>query len=77
MDEKQDQEGVGLEETDGCRISVEMGRTYNLGNYESFNIRVGVVWPCMLAGREEAFKEAFDWVRGKLSAATPARLRGK
>ena len=77
MDESQKQEVVGVRESDGCQIPVEVGRTYNLGDYESLHIRVGIVWPCMLAGRDEAFDAAFEWVRRKLSAATPARLRGR
>jgi hypothetical protein len=77
MDESQKQEVVKVVESDGCQISLEVGRTYNLGDYESLHIRVGIAWPCMLAERDEAFDSAFDWVRRKLSAATPARLRGK
>jgi hypothetical protein len=77
MNESQKQEVVKVVESDECQISLEAGRTYNLGNYESLHIRVGIVWPCMLAEREDAFDSALVWVRRKLSAATPARLRGK
>jgi hypothetical protein len=75
MDEQQKQEVVEIVESDGCQIPLEVGRTYNLGDYESLHIRVGIVWPCMLAKRDEAFDAAFAWVRRKLSAATPARCR--
>jgi hypothetical protein len=77
MDELQKQEVVAVVESDGCQIPLEIGRTYNLGDYESLHIRVGIVWPCMLAKRDEAFASAFEWVRKKLSTATPSRLRGK
>lgn len=77
MDESQKQEVVAVEESDGCQISLEVGRTYNLGEYESLHIRIGIVWPCMLAKRNEAFDSAFGWARWKLSAVTPKRHRGK
>ena len=50
-------------------ITVEGGRTLNLGNYESAKLAVTVTVPCEPSTLEEAYDWATEWVSGKLEAA--------
>jgi hypothetical protein len=54
--------------TEPARVSVGMGLTLNLGNYESARIDVSLVVPCYCEETEEAYVYARDWVEKKLEA---------
>lgn len=48
--------------TEPARVSVEMGMTVNLGNYESARITVALVVPCYYEERDAAYDFAKEWV---------------
>ena len=48
--------------TDPARVSLEMGLTLNLGNYESARISVSVSVPCYREEAHDAYNFARKWV---------------
>jgi hypothetical protein len=58
--------------TDGMAITVEGGRTINLGNYESARIGVSVTVPCDKDTLNDAYEFATEWVSGKIVEAITA-----
>jgi hypothetical protein len=58
--------------TDGMAITVEGGRTINLGNYESARIGVSVTVPCDKDTLNDAYEFATEWVSGKITEAITA-----
>lgn len=48
--------------TEPARVSVEMGMTVNLGNYESARITVALSVPCYYEERDQAYEYAKRWV---------------
>lgn len=60
--------------TEPARVSVEMGMTVNLGNYESARVTVMLTVPCHLEEHEEAYSYAKAWVNKRtLEEAQEAR----
>jgi hypothetical protein len=55
--------------TDGTKVTVEGGRTLNLGNYESARIGVTITVPCDKGSIEESYQWATDWVSKKIEDA--------
>lgn len=63
---------VQLAADENIIIEFGVGRTINLGNFESVKVNVGLHVPCSKAGIEAAYDWATDWVGDKLSEATKA-----
>lgn len=59
----------GLFTTNGMSLTVEGGRTINLGNFESARIGVTLTLPCEPANLSEAYDWATEWVSGKVDEA--------
>lgn len=55
--------------TNGMSITVEGGRTLNLGNYESARIGVHITVPCDNDSLNEAYEYATNWVSEKIDEA--------
>lgn len=55
--------------TNGMSITVDGGRTLNLGNYESAKIGVTITVPCDKETLEEAYAFATEWVSQKIDEA--------
>jgi hypothetical protein len=53
----------------GMSISIEGGRTINLGNYESAKIGVTITVPCDANSLADAYEWSTDWVSAKIEAA--------
>lgn len=51
------------------RVSIEGGRTVNLGNYESARINVSISMPCTKEDLNETYEWASKWVDEKVSEA--------
>lgn len=47
-------------------VGLSIGRTKNLGSYESARVEVSIHIPCTLAEVDEAFESAEEWVVEKL-----------
>lgn len=54
--------------TEPSKVSVAMGLTINLGNYESARIDVGIVTPCYREEADAAYDYAHDWVEKRLGS---------
>lgn len=54
--------------TEAAKVSVSMGLTLNLGNFESARIDVSVVVPCYREEVDAAYKYAHSWVEKRLGA---------
>jgi len=54
--------------TEPAKVSVGMGLTLNLGNYESARIDVSLVMPCYREEAEAAYTFARNWVEERLTA---------
>lgn len=54
--------------TEPAKVSVGMGLTLNLGNYEAARIDVSLFVPCYREEADEAYKYAHGWVEGRLAA---------
>lgn len=52
--------------TEPARVSVMMGMTLNLGNYESARIDVSVALPCYREEVDAAYVQAHEWVNSRL-----------
>lgn len=50
------------------QLTVEGGRTLNLGNYESARIGVIITVPCEMDTLEESYEWATNWVSDKIQA---------
>lgn len=60
--------------TEPARVTVEMGMTVNLGNYEAARISVSLSVPCYLEEHDNAFEYAKTWVNKRtLDEAAEAR----
>jgi len=60
--------------TEPAKVTVEMGMTVNLGNYESARIAVALVLPCYKEEIEDAYEFGREWVEKRtLSEADAAR----
>lgn len=55
--------------TDGMSITVEGGRTLNLGNYESARVGVSITVPCDKDTLNDAYTFATEWVSEKINEA--------
>jgi hypothetical protein len=55
--------------SDGMSITVEGGRTLNLGNYESARIGVTITVPCSKDTLDDAYTFATQWVSDKIDEA--------
>lgn len=53
--------------TDGTRVTLSMGHTKNIGNFESVKVEVGVTIPCTMQGMDKAYKIANNWCDLKLT----------
>jgi len=56
----------------GMAITVEGGRTLNLGNFESARVGVTVTVPCDHATLNDAYEWATNWVSEKIDEAVKA-----
>lgn len=54
--------------TEPAKVTVEMGMTVNLGNYEAARISVTLSVPCYREEHEEAYEYARSWVEKKTLA---------
>jgi hypothetical protein len=54
--------------TEPARVSVEMGMTVNLGNYESARITVALLVPCYFEEHDGAYEYAKTWVEKRTVA---------
>lgn len=64
--------------TEPAKVSVEMGMTINLGNYESARVSVVLAVPCYLEEVDRTFAWAKKWVEEKtLEEADEARQFAK
>jgi hypothetical protein len=52
--------------TEPAKVSVEMGLTVNLGNYESARIGVSVVVPCYREEIDDAYAFAHRWAETRI-----------
>lgn len=52
--------------TEPAVVSVEFGRTLNMGNYESIRYAVSVTLPCYVEELEPAYARARAWAQGKM-----------
>lgn len=60
--------------TEPARVSVEMGMTVNLGNYESARVNVMLTVPCYFEEHDQAYEFAKAWVNKRtLEEAQEAR----
>lgn len=55
--------------SDGMSITVEGGRTINLGNYESAKVGVTITVPCDNTSLNEAYVFATEWISAKIDEA--------
>lgn len=55
--------------TSGMTITVEGGRTINLGNFESARVGVTITVPCDQAGLNDAYEWATNWVSERIDEA--------
>lgn len=62
--EKEDIKKIGDEKG---MVSLSLGGTKNIGNYENVKFQVGASMPCNPDNKEEKFDEVADFVRDKLS----------
>lgn len=62
--EKREQIMVEKFAVDPAFVRVSAGRTYNLGQYESFRLDVAITWPCY----KERVDEAQKFIAGKVAA---------
>ena len=53
--------------TDPAHICVKLGRTINLGNYESAKIDVSVDMPCYVEECQRVYREVMDFVQERLT----------
>ena len=53
--------------TDPAHICVKLGRTINLGNYESAKIDVSVDIPCYVEECQRVYREVMDFVQERLT----------
>lgn len=53
-------------ETEPAYVSVRVGATKNMGNYESLRLEVGVTIPCYTEEITEVEKQATEWVDDKM-----------
>ncbi len=53
--------------TEPAHICVKLGRTINLGNYESAKIDVSVDIPCYVEECQRVYKEVMDFVQERLT----------
>ncbi len=60
----------------GMSITVEGGRTLNLGNFESARVGVTITVPCDQGTLEEAYDYATTWVSGKIEEAVKDAKNG-
>lgn len=58
--------------SNGMSITVEGGRTLNLGNFESARVGVTMTMPCTKETLEEAYTYATEWVSEKIEEAVKA-----
>jgi len=63
-------------ETEPAVVSVELGVTLNLGNFESCRITVGLKAPCYVEQVDDAYKTALAWVSECL-AEQASEIRNK
>lgn len=61
-----DEHSTKVYEGDGSEARVQVSRTYNLGNYESLRIEVGITLPGEAATIKQRIDEAKEIVTGKL-----------
>lgn len=52
--------------TEPAKVSVAMGLTLNLGNYEAARLDVGIVMPCYREERDDAYEDSKKWVEDRL-----------
>jgi hypothetical protein len=52
--------------TEPAKVSVAMGLTLNLGNYEAARIDVGIITPCYREERDEAYEDSKAWVEARV-----------
>jgi hypothetical protein len=57
---------VGVFATDAASAYAKVGRTLNMGNYESFKLEVGITLPCYLEEIQEGIDVAFTLASRKL-----------
>ena len=57
-------------EVEPARVSMSMGMTVNLGNYESARLDVSVSLPCYREEVEYAYAHAREWVEEKITLET-------
>lgn len=62
--------------TNGMAITVEGGRTINLGNYESARVAVTITVPCDKASLDDAYQFATNWVSEKIEEAVKTAKEG-
>ena len=54
--------------TDPAHITVKLGRTINLGNFESAKIEVALTAPCYVEECKLVYDEVMDFVQERISA---------
>lgn len=52
--------------TEPAKVSVAMGLTLNLGNYEAARIDVSLTSPCYQEERDDAYEDSKRWVETRL-----------
>ena len=57
---------TGMAVTDGTKVSVGVGVTKNMGNYESARLEVRIEIPCMKSEEDAAFELARSWCDSKM-----------
>jgi hypothetical protein len=58
-------------------VRVSVGSTYNLGNFESLRLDVGVTLPCRVEDIDETYRRASDYVAEKLQEEEAQWLPGQ
>jgi hypothetical protein len=66
--EKEEVISVRKFETEPATVSVSVGVTRNMGNFESLRLNIGVTIPCYLEEITEVEKQATDWVDDKIAS---------
>lgn len=50
-----------------CTVTVALGHTRNLGNFESLRVDVSIAYPCNIGEEDETFDKAQNWVNAKMT----------
>jgi hypothetical protein len=62
--------------TTPAQLRIALGRTINLGNFESLRIDVSMTVPCYKEEADAAFEYASNWVKNRISEEAGSVMKG-